>query len=126
MTGKSRIYSRDLGCGSREHSLPAPVYKYNFFGRECAGTHPTVWGDSDTPPHTGGSPPSTTARKREERNQEMMEFFMAMIPPTCTHQEKQVHVANGKPVFYEPEELKAARQKLTAHLKRYAPREQYG
>ena len=55
----------------------------------------------------------------------MMEFFMAMIPPTCTHQEKQVHVANGKPVFYEPEELKAARQKLTAHLKRYAPREPY-
>ena len=41
------------------------------------------------------------------------EFFMAMIPPTCTHQEKQVHVVKGKPVFYEPQEVKAARQKLT-------------
>ena len=40
------------------------------------------------------------------------EFFMAMVPPTVTHQEKQVRVAGGKPVFYEPPELKAARQKL--------------
>ena len=46
----------------------------------------------------------------------MMEFFMAMIPPTTTHQEKQVRVVNGKPVFYEPEDLKAARMKLTAYL----------
>ena len=40
------------------------------------------------------------------------EFFMAMVPPTVTHQEKQVRVAGGKPVFYEPPELKTARQKL--------------
>ena len=45
-----------------------------------------------------------------------MEFFMAMNPPTITHQEKQVHVVNGKPVFYEPADLKATRQKLEAHL----------
>ena len=32
----------------------------------------------------------------------LIEFFMLMIPPTVTHQEKQVHVVNGKPVFYEP------------------------
>ena len=36
-----------------------------------------------------------------------LDFFMAMIPPTVTHQEKAVHVVNGKPVFYEPEELRA-------------------
>lgn len=51
----------------------------------------------------------------------VIEFFMTMIPPTVTHQEKQVHVVNGKPVFYEPTELKAARQKLMAHLARYKP-----
>lgn len=49
------------------------------------------------------------------------EFFMAMIPPTVTHQEKQVRVVNGKPVFYEPPELKRARQKLIGHLARYKP-----
>lgn len=53
------------------------------------------------------------------------EFFMAMDPPTCTHQEKQVHVVKGKPMFYEPEELKAARQKLAAHLTKYRPGEKY-
>lgn len=50
-------------------------------------------------------------------------FFMAMIPPTVTHQEKEVHVVNGKPVFYDPAELRAARAKLRAYLSRYAPPE---
>ena len=53
-----------------------------------------------------------------------IEFFMAMDPPTCTHQEKQVRVVNGKPVFYEPSELKRARQKLIGHLAKYRPPEQ--
>ena len=53
------------------------------------------------------------------------EFFMAMEPPTCTHQEKKVHVVNGKPVLYEPPELKAARQKLIAHLVKHRPEEKY-
>jgi len=54
------------------------------------------------------------------------EFFMPMKKvPTVTHQEKQVHVVNGKPVFYEPEELKAARAKLQAHLGKYVPEEKY-
>ena len=44
------------------------------------------------------------------------EFFMAMIPPTITHQEHKVAVVNGKPVFYEPQELKQAKSKLLAHL----------
>lgn len=54
------------------------------------------------------------------------EFFMAMAKvPTVTHQEKQVHVVNGKPVFYEPAELKAARQKLIAHLSKHVPAAKY-
>jgi Holliday junction resolvase RusA-like endonuclease len=45
-----------------------------------------------------------------------IKFFMSMTPPTATHQEKKVRVVNGKPRFYEPEEVKDARQKLRAHL----------
>ena len=54
-----------------------------------------------------------------------MEFFMAMIPPTITQQEHKVTVRNGKPVFYDPPELKAAREKLTAYLFRHKPRKRY-
>ena len=43
-------------------------------------------------------------------------FFLPMIPPTVTHQEKDIAVRNGKPVVYEPAELKAARSKLMSHL----------
>ena len=50
-----------------------------------------------------------------------MEFFMAMVPPTVTHQEKKVQVMNGKPIVYEPEKLSDARQKLRAHLSRHRP-----
>ena len=52
-----------------------------------------------------------------------LEFFIPMEPPSTTHQQKQVHVANGKPHFYEPPELKAARSKLMAHLAPHAPAE---
>ena len=55
----------------------------------------------------------------------IIEFFMAMVQPTCTHQEKKVTVQNGRPVFYEPPELKATRQKLTGHLYRHRPVEPY-
>lgn len=51
----------------------------------------------------------------------MIEFFMPMIPPTVTHQEHKVAVRDSKPVFYEPPDLKAARQKLFDHVRRYAP-----
>lgn len=50
-----------------------------------------------------------------------MEFFMAMVPPTVTHQEKQVRVVKGKPKFYEPQELKEARRKLESYLAQHAP-----
>lgn len=54
----------------------------------------------------------------------MMEFFMPMAKvPTTTHQQKQVTVKNGKPIFYEPADLQAARSKLTAHLGPHAPTE---
>lgn len=51
----------------------------------------------------------------------VIEFFAPMNPPTVTHQEKQVSVANGKPAFYEPAELKAARAKLRDHLAKHRP-----
>lgn len=53
------------------------------------------------------------------------EFFMPMLPPTKTHQGKQVRVLNGKPVFYEPAELQAARAKLMAHLGQHVPAAKY-
>lgn len=53
------------------------------------------------------------------------EFFMPMLPPTATQQTHQVTVVKGKPVFYEPAELKAARSKLMAHLGQHVPDEKY-
>ena len=50
-----------------------------------------------------------------------LEFFMPMVPPTVTHQEKKWRVVNGKPVPYEPDEVKSARAKLSAHLGRFRP-----
>jgi len=56
----------------------------------------------------------------------LTEFFMVMKNvPTVTHQQKQVTVVNGKPVFYEPDELKAARAKLMAHLGQHVPAKKY-
>lgn len=48
-------------------------------------------------------------------------FFLPMIPPTVTHQQKKVHVVNGKPVHYEPAKLAAARSKLMAYLGKHKP-----
>jgi len=51
-----------------------------------------------------------------------VEFFMPMKkPPTTTHQQKAVRVVNGKPMFYEPTDLKAARALLSAHLGKHVP-----
>lgn len=61
-----------------------------------------------------------------QRVTKMLEFFMAMIPPTVTHQEKQVRVVKGRPVFYEPPALADARQKLRAYLNAYRPDEPLG
>jgi Holliday junction resolvase RusA-like endonuclease len=51
----------------------------------------------------------------------MIEFFLSMIPPTVTQQEHKVAVNNRKTVFYEPGDLKAARQKFMDYLGRYVP-----
>jgi Holliday junction resolvase RusA-like endonuclease len=53
------------------------------------------------------------------------EFFLPIIPPSVTHQEKDIRVLKGKPIVYEPAELKAARAKLEAHLAQYTPKEKY-
>ena len=53
------------------------------------------------------------------------EFFMSMEPPTCTYQEKKVAVIKGKPVFYDPPEVNAARLKLTGDLAKYKPAVRY-
>ena len=53
------------------------------------------------------------------------QFFLAMEPPTCTHQEKKVAVVNGKPVFYDPPEVKAARAKLVGYLQKHQPGRPY-
>jgi len=53
------------------------------------------------------------------------EFFLPMIPPTKTHQQKKARCVNGKPVLYEPAELKAVRSKLTAHLGKHVPEHRY-
>ncbi len=57
----------------------------------------------------------------------MMEtkFFMPMEPPTVTYQEHKVAVRNGKPVFYDPPELKTAKAKLMAHLAKHKPEKKY-
>ena len=55
----------------------------------------------------------------------MTEFFMAMIPPTATYQEKRFIYKNGQPYFYEEEKLKTARSKLKAHLAKYIPAAPY-
>ena len=53
------------------------------------------------------------------------EFFMAMLPPTITQQEKSITNRNGKPVVYEPAELKQAREKLRAHLAKHVPQKSF-
>ena len=50
-----------------------------------------------------------------------VKFFVPMIPPTCTQQEHQVRIHGGKPQFYEPTEVKAARSKLGDAVGPYRP-----
>ena len=55
----------------------------------------------------------------------MTQFFMPMIPPTVTAQMHKVTVKNGKPVFYDPPEVKEARSKLIAYLLQHKPKQPY-
>ena len=63
-----------------------------------------------------------TDKNSEER---FIQFFMVMDPPTVTAQEHKILVRNGKPVFFDPPELKEARAKLTAHLGKHRPERPY-
>lgn len=54
-----------------------------------------------------------------------IEFFMPMKPPTKTFQTHKVTCKNGKPIFYQPAELKAVRQKLETHLAKHVPDKKY-
>ncbi len=51
----------------------------------------------------------------------MIEFFLPMVPPTVTAQEHEIAVVNGKPRYYDPPRLKAARNKLTGALAYHRP-----
>lgn len=50
-----------------------------------------------------------------------IEFFLPMIPPTKTHQQKRVRMVNNKPVFYEDTMLADVRNKLEAYLYKHRP-----
>lgn len=52
----------------------------------------------------------------------MTEFFLAMNPPTVTAQEHKVTVINGKPVFYDPPDVKDAKLKLCGYLAKHKPK----
>lgn len=54
-----------------------------------------------------------------------LSFFMPMIPPTVTAQEHKVTVSHGKPIFYDPPEVRSAKAKLTAYLSQHKPDKPY-
>lgn len=54
-----------------------------------------------------------------------MNFFLQLIPPTATAQEKQVRVVKGKPIFYDPAPVKEAKKLLTSYLVLHRPDKPY-
>jgi Holliday junction resolvase RusA-like endonuclease len=53
----------------------------------------------------------------------MIVFKLNCNPPVTTSQMKKVAVVNGKPRFYEPKQLKKAKQLLISLLEEHAPQE---
>ena len=53
----------------------------------------------------------------------MIHFFMPMRTPTITNQEHKVRVIKGKPIIYEPDELKSAKALITDSLAKYKPKD---
>ena len=51
----------------------------------------------------------------------MISFFIDMIPPTITAQEKKIHVVRGKPIMYDTSELNVAKSKLLGYLSHHVP-----
>ncbi len=50
-----------------------------------------------------------------------MHFFMEMKPPTATAQEHSVKVIKGRPVFFDPPNVKDAKNLLIGHLVKNKP-----
>lgn len=55
----------------------------------------------------------------------MLVFKLRCNPPVTTSQMKKVAVVNGKPRFYEPKQLKEAKQLLISLLEEHAPLEPF-
>jgi len=55
----------------------------------------------------------------------VIEFFLDIVTPRTTHQQKKVVVAGGRPRFYEPQRLKEARQLFILALNPHRPREPF-
>jgi Holliday junction resolvase len=54
-----------------------------------------------------------------------MTFDIKISPPTSTAQMKKVRIVNGRPMFYEPAKVKAAKQLLISALRLYKPDEPF-
>ncbi|HQO00543.1 MAG TPA: RusA family crossover junction endodeoxyribonuclease [Bacilli bacterium] len=52
-----------------------------------------------------------------------MKMFLLLDPPTATAQERQVTVVKNRPIFYQPEKLKEAKNILRHHLRPFKPKE---
>lgn len=52
-----------------------------------------------------------------------LQFFMPMIPPTTTFQDKELAVVKGKTLLHDSPQLHAVKAKLRGHLFKYVPPE---
>jgi len=96
-----RRISKDIPVLSyivRHGSLPAS----GQLGPACGGQ--TVTDDDTTTPREG------------EQGDDTIKFFVPIIPPTATAQQKQFVKRGAKTIAYDPPALKEARAKLQAHL----------
>lgn len=50
-----------------------------------------------------------------------LQFFMPMVPPTVTFQDKALAVVKGRPVIHDSPKLTAMKNKLRGHLAGHAP-----
>lgn len=50
-----------------------------------------------------------------------LQFFMPMIPPTVTFQDKELAVVKGRPIIHDSAQLHAVKAKLRGHLAKHAP-----
>ena len=84
-------------------------------------TAPPIYGKKDDLSFQTKNRQKISDEKEKGEMFSMVHFFIPMKIPTATHQEKQVRVIHGKPCFYEPTNVKDARQKYLAYLGKYVP-----